>query len=121
MSVTVNSLSEDARIVLRLISRSARPRLTYTATNILAMHPNHLAAHRAGETAAAGAGPETAHGCVAMDLEEVTRALDELSQDGGWLASFTPGTYMFRALSRDMPADPCNPDHAARGLGRTVG
>jgi len=112
MSLTASDLSEDARIVLRLISTRLSPRLTYTATNILALHPNHLAAHGGGEPAAPGAGPEIRHGCVAME-EQVIRALDELSQDGGWFASFTPG--------RGMPADPCNPDHAARGPAATAG
>ena len=121
MSVTVDSLSEDARIVLGLISRSLRPRLTYTTASVLAMHPNHLAAHRGGEPAVADAGPQTARGCVAMDAQEVLAALDELSQEDGWLASFTPGQYMFRALSRGTPQDPCNPDHSAERAGAAAG
>jgi hypothetical protein len=122
MNVQTNDVSEDARTLLRLISRL--PRLSFTTADMLALHPKHREVRPDGEpppNRLGGGGKETAGGCVAMEEREITRALGELSQSGGWLGAFTPGRYVFRALTPDMPEDGCNPDGRRSGREGGVG
>jgi hypothetical protein len=81
-------LSADARILLRLISHRTGLHSTFTAGDVLASQPSRSA-------------PQGGVGALPMDEEEVTRALQELSRHRGWLASFRPGSYVFRALAHD--------------------
>jgi hypothetical protein len=113
MSAQTNGVSdaigEDARIVLRLVGTHVR--LQFTTADVLAMHPRHPEARPRGEVEpGAQAGQEARRGCVAMSEGEVTSALQELSQARGWLGSFAPGRYVFRAFQAGLAMDPCNPD-----------
>ena len=94
-------LSDDARVLLRLISHRTRLHSTFTAGDVMSSEPAHQA--EPGGPAA-----------VPMDQEEVTLALGELSQDRGWLASFRPGSYVFRALAPDGPETPMSRRNTGR-------
>jgi hypothetical protein len=57
-----------------------------------------------------------------MSEQEITTALAELSHTRGWLGSFRPGRYVFRALARNLPEEPGNPDRRDRtGEGAVAG
>jgi hypothetical protein len=89
--VHLADLSDDARVLLGLISRRTSLHTTFTAADVEAVHPNHRA--EAGVTV------------EPLDGEHITSALEELSQPRGWLASFRPGHYVFRSLAHDGPLD----------------
>lgn len=91
MGVHLADLSDDARVLLRLISHRTSLHTTFTAADVEAAHPDHRTV--AGATAAR------------FDEAEITSALDELSRDRGWLGSFVPGRYVFRALAHDGALD----------------
>jgi hypothetical protein len=90
-SVRLADLSDDARVLLRLISHRTSLHTTFTAAAVEATHPDH--------SAVPGAAPER------FDEAEITAALDELSHDRGWLGRFVPGRYVFRALAHDGAVD----------------
>ena len=91
MGVHLAGLSDDARVLLRLISHRTSLHTTFTAADVEAVHPDHRAV--AGATA------------QRFEEAEITCALDELSREHGWLGSFVPGRYVFRALAHDGAVD----------------
>jgi hypothetical protein len=101
MSVHVRDLSDDARVLLRLLSRRTSLHHAFSTADVLALTPNHHQAS-AGMTD------------VPMSEQEITAALDELTQARGWVGSFRPGSYVFRALARDLPDEAGNPDRPAQ-------
>ncbi|HTI32259.1 MAG TPA: hypothetical protein VL422_01205 [Miltoncostaea sp.] len=90
MSVQLRDLSDDARVLLGLINHRASLHSTFSAGDVLAAHPTHRAA-----SPGVAAAP--------LDEREIGAALDELSQDRGWLAGTASGRYVFRALAQDGP------------------
>jgi hypothetical protein len=107
-SVQIRDLSDDARVLLRLLSRRTSLHHAFSTADVLALTPNHH------QTSAQS--PR-----VPMSEQEITAALHELSHARGWLGSFRPGSYVFRALARDLPEEPGNTDRAAQGGGRADG
>jgi hypothetical protein len=95
-SVQLADLSEDARGLLRMISHRTSLHSRFTAGDVLGTQPRHSA-------------PPGGPAALPMDEAEVTLALQELSQHRGWLASFRPGRYVFRALAHDGRVEDVGP------------
>lgn len=101
MTVHIRDLSDDARVLLRLLSRRTSLHHAFSTADVLALAPNH---HQASAQGAR----------VPMSEREITTALAELSHARGWLGSFRPGRYAFRALAANLPEEPGNPDRRHR-------
>jgi hypothetical protein len=108
MTVHIRDLSDDARVLLRLLSRRTSLHHAFSTADVLALTPNHQ-----------HASPQGAR--VPMSEEDITTALAELSHPRGWLGTFRPGRYVFRALATNLPDAPGNPDRRDRtGKGALV-
>ena len=110
----IDALSEDARILLRIIGRRPDLKGGFGTSDVLGLHPYHPRI----VIEAGGAGPghsPPGSACAPMNETQIRGALDELCGRRGWLGTFRPGSFVFRALNLDLPEDACNPDrHAAR-------
>lgn len=110
----IDALSEDARIILRMIGRRPDLNGAFATADVLHMHPYHPEIVLEGGGAGPGHEPPGS-ACSPMSESQVRHALDELCGRQGWLGTFRPGTYVFRALNPDLPEDVCNPDrHSGR-------
>jgi hypothetical protein len=105
----IDALSEDARILLRMIGRRPGLNGSFRTADVLQLHPYHPEIVLEGGGAGPGHSPPGS-ACSPMSEAQVRDALDELSGRHGWLGTFRPGAYVFRALNPEIPEDACNPD-----------